>query len=198
VAARQTSAEVQRVAAAPFAAAVPRAVLAGAAQVSEAPPSAASAVLHAVRDAAAKRRVGPVLHVDAATRAWEQPVAASRAAVRQPLEPFRIAMSAFGLAVPLAALVTAASQRRIVAWPDRTRRPAARRSATAEHRKPVPSPERLRQVLASTHRAPAACLWCRAPAVRSSSGTACRSNPDLTLACRAAPLSPPAGVRSGR
>jgi hypothetical protein len=117
---------VQRGAAAPFAAAVPRAVLAGAAQVSEAPPSAASAVLHAVRDAAARRRVGAVLHVDAAARTWEQPAAASRAVVRQPLEPFGIAMSAFELAVPLAALVTAALQRRIVAWPDRTRRPPAR------------------------------------------------------------------------
>lgn len=54
VVARQPLVEVRRVAGAPFAAAGPRAVLTAAAQVSEAPPSAASAVPYAARDAAAR------------------------------------------------------------------------------------------------------------------------------------------------
>lgn len=159
VVARQPLAEVRRVAALPFAAAVPHAVLTAAAQISEAPPSAASGGLHAVRDAAARRRVVAVLHVIAAKRTWEQPVAA-----RQPLEPFGMATSTFGLGAQLAALVTMALQ--IVARPDRMRHRPARWSAAVEHRKPVPSPERLRHVLASTHQALVACPCCPAPAVR--------------------------------
>jgi hypothetical protein len=158
VVARQPLAEVRRVAVLPFAAVVPRAVLTAAAQVSEAPPSAASAVLHAARNAAARRRVA-VLHVIAAKRTWEQPVAASRVAARQPSEPFGMATSTFGLGAQLAALVTVALQRRIVARPDRW-------SAAGEHWKPVPSPERLRHVLASTHQALVACPCCPALAVR--------------------------------
>jgi hypothetical protein len=166
VVARQPLAEVRRVVALPFAAAVPRAVLTSSAQVSEAPPSAASAGLHAARDAAARRRVVAALHVIAAKRTWEQPVAASRVAARQPLEPFGMATSTFGLGAQLAALVTMALQRRIVARPDRMRHRPARWSAAVEHRKPVPSPERLRHVLASTHQALVACPCCPAPAVR--------------------------------
>jgi hypothetical protein len=173
-AARQVSAEARRAAAAkPFVAAGLRAVLAAAryvaaAQISEAPPSAAVALLHAALAVAARRRVVAELHVVATERAfWERPVAAAREEARQPLELFGMA-SAFGLAAQLAALV--ALQRRVlaqqVARPDQTRRRPARRSATVEHRKPVPSPERLRQILASTQQAPAAYPWYRAPAGR--------------------------------
>jgi hypothetical protein len=108
-------AEVRRVAVAPFVAAVPHAVLTAAAQVSEALPSAASAMRHAAQDAAARRRVVAVLHVDATKLTWEQPVTAAQ----QPWEPFGMAASTSGLAVQLAALVAAALQRQVVARRDR-------------------------------------------------------------------------------
>jgi hypothetical protein len=101
-AARQAAAEVRRVAAVPFAA-VLRVVLVAAAQVSEAPPSAAVAVLHAALAVAARRRVVAVLHVVEAERTfWRQPAAAARVAARQPLELFGMAMSAVGLAARFA------------------------------------------------------------------------------------------------
>jgi hypothetical protein len=196
-AARQAAA-VRRVAAVPFAA-VLRAVLAAAAQVSdaqvsEAPPSAAVAALYAALAVAARRRVVAVLHVVAAERTfWEQPVTAARVEARQPLEQFGMAISAFGLAALFAGPAAVAWQHRILAQPaarlDQMRDHPVRRSATVEHRKPVPSPEPSRRASVSTPRAPAAYPWHQAPAGRWSSEAAYRTEPAPALACPAAPLS---------
>jgi hypothetical protein len=160
-----------------------------AAQLSEVPPSAAVAA----PAVAAGRREAVLLHVVAVEQTvWEQLVAATRVEAQQPLEQCGMA-SAFGLAARFAAPVTLALQHRVLAqqaaWLDQTCHRLARWSATVEHRKPVPSPERLHQVLASTWQAPTAYPWYQAPAGRWSSESACRFEPDPAPACGAAPLS---------